>query len=70
MLRRHGFDVRETRVHQFGANVLSMSVFELWKSFDVVYVFLAEMYWLPLPTDLIRGLAASIQRVQIGRAHV
>lgn len=61
-LRRYGFDVRETRLHQFGSNALSKSVFELGTSFDVAYVFLAELYWIPIPTDLIIGLRASIQR--------
>lgn len=61
VLRSRGFDVRESRVHQYGANALSTSVCKLRMCFDVVYVFLAEMYWLPLPTDLITGLAANIR---------
>jgi len=59
-LRKYGFDVRETRLHQFGANALSSSPFELAKSFDIAIVFLAELYWWPVQPEILQCLKSCI----------
>jgi hypothetical protein len=61
-LRAHGFDVRETRVHQFGSNALEPSSGDLAGSFDVAFVFLAETYWLPVNREVLDGLRNSMLR--------
>lgn len=61
LLRRYGFDVRESRIHQFGSNALSLSPFKLAKYFDIVFVFLAEIYWMPINREVIDGIRSSIQ---------
>jgi hypothetical protein len=59
-LRKHGFNLRETRLHHFGSNALYVPANDLWRHFDVALVFLAEIYWLPLSVSLIDGLRESI----------
>ncbi|MCX6582344.1 MAG: restriction endonuclease [Candidatus Aminicenantes bacterium] len=61
LLRRYGFDVRESRLHQFGANALSSSPFELAEHFDMVFVFLAELYWMPIEREVVDGIRSSIR---------
>lgn len=61
-LRKYGFNLRETRFHHFGSNVLSTLPQDLWRHFDVALVFLAELYWLPISRAVLDGLAESIAK--------
>lgn len=59
-LRKYGFDVRETRIHQFGSNALSISPLQLVELFDIAIVFLAELYWVPVQKSVLDGIKFSI----------
>ena len=60
-LRKHGFDVRETRLHQFGSNALSCLPSQLAESFDTAFVFLGELFGVPLQRDVVNGIRSSVR---------
>ncbi|NTW49369.1 MAG: hypothetical protein HGB19_06515 [Chlorobiales bacterium] len=57
-----GSILRETRLHDFGSNALSTPANDLWRHFDVAFVFLAELYWLPVSESVVDGLRSSISK--------
>jgi len=61
-LRSFGFQVRESRLHHYGSDPLPVMPEELGEHFDLIIVFLAELYWMPVPGKILTCLHNNIEQ--------
>ena len=62
VLRTFGFRVAETRLHQYGAHMLTTAPEAIEKDFDIVLVFLGELFGFHIPLDVVGGLYKSVRK--------